>query len=192
MLRPVLACLGVLSVAMSCKKEEEVQYPPSPPQDYTQDAGAPGPGDAAPAADAVAADAAPPGLDLITQQQLDQSIAARARKEAKGMKAEGEAFSGMVQAGGAIESPLMIHPRKCYAVVAEGGTGVQEVDIQIMARPGVTVQLPGPIIAVDSTQGPQASVSPCWKNPFPIAFPASVTVKASQGAGALMARVYVK
>ena len=183
---------AVAVLAVSCKKEEEVAYPPSPPQDYTRaDAAAPA-SDAAATADAAPADAAPPAVDAVTKQLLDESIKARAKKEAPGMKADGELFSGVVASGGQIESPVMIESKKCYSVVAEGATGVQELDVQIMARPGLQVQLPGPIIAVDSMQGNKASISPCWKNAFPIAFPATVIVKATQGAGAVAGRVYSK
>jgi hypothetical protein len=191
-MRRIAFICAAAALMVSCKKEEEVSYPPSPPQDYTRaDAAAPA-RDAAAAPTAAPADAAPPAVDAITKQLLDESIKARAKKEAAGMKAQGELFSGVVATGGQIESPLMIESKKCYGVVAEGATSVQELDVQIMAKPGLQVQLPGPVIAVDSMQGNKASISPCWKNAFPVAFPATVIVKATKGAGAVAARVYVK
>ena len=189
--RVAFACVAA-ALALTCKKEEEVAYPPSPPQDYTKPDAAPPPAGAGTTTDAAPPDAAPPQVDAVTKQALDESISARAKKEAQGMKAEGELFSGVVQAGGQIEAPLMIEPKKCYSVVAEGAMTVQELDVQIMARPGLQVQLPGPIIAVDSMQGPKASIAPCWKNAFPLAFPATVIVKATQGSGAVAGRVYSK
>jgi hypothetical protein len=187
------ALLAALTVA-ACKKDEEVEYPPTPPQNFAPpaDAGAPPPAATTDAAPAPAADAGPPPVDLITQQILAESIQERAKKEARGMKPEGELVSGMVQASGHIEQAFMINPQKCYGVIAEGGPGVTEVDVQIMAKPMPTVPLPGPLIAVDQMQGAKAAITPCWKNIFPVALPATAIAKATQGAGALALRVYVK
>jgi len=187
------ALLAALT-ASACKKDEQVEYPLTPPQNYAQpsDAGAPPPVANADAAPAPAADAGPAPVDLITQQILAESIQERAKKEARGMKPEGELASGVVQASGHIEQAFMINPQKCYSVIAEGGPGVTEVDVQIMAKPMPTVPLPGPVIAVDQTQGAKAAITPCWKNIFPVALPATAIAKATQGAGALALRVYVK
>lgn len=194
--------LGTAGVAVAialgagCKKEKPVQYPSTPPQTYTAapapeagampEAGAPA-GDAAPAADA-----APQGLDMVTQQTLEAAIKKRAPKQARYMKKEGELFGGVVQQGGQIEHQFMIQPHKCYAVLAQGGPGVTEVDVQITAKPMAGLPLPSATIAVDNTTGPDAAITPCWKNAFPVAFPATVVVKATGGAGAVAAQIYVK
>jgi hypothetical protein len=177
-----------------CKKKQQEQQTQYPPQTvYVPDAGATTtPPPPPPPSDAAAATDGPLPLDLITTQALQASIKERAKKEARGLKPQGDFFGGVVQEGGSAQQTIMIDSGKCYGVVAQGGTGITELDIQIQARPGFTVPLPGPVIAVDSTSGPQAAVSPCWKNPFPLGFPAVVVIKATRGGGPVGAQIFVK
>ena len=77
-------------------------------------------------------------------------------------------------------------------VAVAGAVPVQELDLQIQAKGGLPIPLPGPILAVDGKTGPESSISPCWKNPFPLAFPATVVVKATRGYGPIGAQIYVK
>lgn len=194
----VVGTAVAFALGAGCKKKEPVQYPPTPPQNYaadaatTSDAGATPVPDAAPTDAAAASDGAPQALDMVTQQTLEAGIKARAPKQARYMKKEGTLFGGVVQQGGQVEQQIMINPHKCYAVLAQGGPGVTDVEIQITAKPMAGLPLPSAVIAVDSTTGPESAVTPCWKNAFPVAFPATVIVKASGGAGALAAQVYVK
>ena len=189
--------VGAVGMGPGCKKkEQEVQYPPNPPQVYVPDAG---PTDAGatppPATDAaVATDATtgPQPLDLVTLQAMQDFIKARAKKEARGMKQSGDFFGGVVEEGGTVEQTIMLDSGRCYSVLAMGSPGVTELDIQIQAKPGLPVPLPGPIVAVDSTTGAEAAVSPCWKNPFPLSFPAVVVLKATRGKGPIGGQVYVK
>jgi hypothetical protein len=182
-----------------CKKDEPVQYPPQP--QTAPDAAMPPPdAGAMPAADAApaAVDAAPVGdggpqaLDLLSQQTLEAAIKARAPKQARYMKTDGDLFGGVLQQGGQVEQQFMIEPHKCYAVLAQGGPGVTEVDVQITAKPVPGLPLPSAIIAVDSTSGPAAAITPCWKNAFPVAFPATAVIKVTTGSGPVAARIYVK
>ncbi len=196
--------LGALGIAVAfalgagCKKEKPVQYPTTPPQSYTADA-APAPdampapvADAAPMDAAPAADAGPQGVDMVTLPALEAAIKGRAPKEARYMKKEGDLFSGVVQQGGQIQQQFMIQPHKCYAVLAQGGPGVTDVSVQITAKPMAGLPLPSAVIAVSNTTGVAAAITPCWKNAFPVAFPATAVVTAKTGAGALAAQVYVK
>lgn len=189
-----LAPLAVLGPGCK-KKQEEVQYPPQPAQVFVPEGGASSasPPDAVPPPDAAAVgDGGPQPLDLVTMQAMQDFIKARARKEARGMKPSGDFFGGVVEEGGSVEHTMMIDSGRCYSVLAMGSPGVAELDIQIQAKPGLPVPLPGPIIAVDSNTGPEAAVSPCWKNPFPLSFPAVVVLKATRGRGPVGGQVYVK
>ncbi len=189
---------GALAIGPGCKKkQQETQYPPQ--QNLVPEAGAPAPtttADAAPPPPATDAGVMTEGgaqpLDIVTMQAMQDFIKERAKKDARGMKPYGDFIGGVVDEGGSIQHAIMIDSGKCYAVVGLGAPSVLELDIQIQARPGLPVPLPGPIIAVDSNQGPEASVSPCWKNPFPLSFPAAVVIKATRGKGAVGAQVYVK
>lgn len=191
--------LGVAALlGGGCKKENKVQYPPNPPRYYVADAGAPSaaPAEAAAppadAAQATAADAGPKPLDLIEQQTLEAKVKTLAKKKARWMKKNGGFFGGTVPQGGQVESQIMINGHKCYAVVGAAGPGVTQLDIQIVAKPMVALPLPSPVIAVSTGSGPETAISPCWKNPTPIGFPAVVVLKAKRGAGAIGAQVYVK
>jgi hypothetical protein len=183
-----------------CKKEQPTQYPPTPPQNYapTQsassappaDAGLPPPTDAGPAV--TQGDGGPKPLDIITTQSLEAQIKSLAKKKARGMKASGTLVGGIVAEGGQVESQIMIDAHKCYVVVGASSGGVTQLDIQIVAKPMIALPLPSPVIAVSTGSGTETAISPCWKNPTPISFPAAVIVKAKQGAGAIGAQVYVK
>jgi hypothetical protein len=188
--------LGTGLVSPGCKKkEQEVQYPPTAtvnvPDAGAQDAAAfP---EAAPPPDGMAVtDGGPQPLDIVTMQAMQDFIKARAKKEARGMKPYGDFFGGVVEEGKTVEHTIMIDSGRCYGVIAMGSPGVGELDIQVQAKPGLPVPLPGPIIAVDSNTGPEAAVSPCWKNPFPLSFPGVVVLKATRGKGPIGGQVYVK
>lgn len=130
-------------------------------------------------------------MNPLSLQLLEQQLGAAAKKHARGMKVSGDPFGATLKEGQQTEAAIMIEAQKCYSVVAVGGMGLTEVDIQVLAKPGA-VAFPGPILAHDTTTGAEAAVSPCWKNPFPLAFPATVVVKATKGAGDVAARIYVK
>ena len=177
-----------------CKKKATAEYPPAQPDagSTTWDA-APPPDAAATSQDAapVPEAAPPPTFDEVTKAQLGAQIEARAKTEAQWMKPVGEVFGGVAQEGGQVESPVFqIDLGKCYSVVAQGGLGVTEVDIQLK---GAQV-IPGmqPTLAVDNTTGPAAAITPCWKNGFPVGFPATVTLVVRGGSGPVAARVYAK
>jgi hypothetical protein len=179
------------SLPQGCKKkQQETAYPPQPPPTATADAAVAPP----PAFDGAAPDAAAAGpvpLDAITNQSMQDFIRERAKKQAKGMKPHGDFFGAVVEEGGTVEQTIMIDAGKCYGVIAMGSPSVGELDIQIQAKPGL-VPLPGPVIAVDSNTGPEAAVSPCWKNPFPLSFPAVVVLKATRGSGPIGGQTFVK
>jgi hypothetical protein len=187
----VVICLvvGAMASVPSCKsKEKPVHYPPPPAQDAAPPPPPPPAADAAPPVQ----DAATNELDPLTLQTLQARVTERAKKDAKGMKPVSGFFGAVVAEGGSVEQTIMIDTGRCYGVVASGEAGVLELDIEIQAKPGLPVPLPGPIIAVDSSQGPEASVSPCWKNTFPLGFPAAVVLKATRGQGPIGGQIYVK
>lgn len=179
---------GVALPAACKKKEQEVAYPPPQPTPV-QDAAPPPPPPTN--TSPLPGDGGPVALDTITQQTLFEVIKLKAKKDAKLMKPLGEPFGASLSEGGRLEQQIMIDPKKCIGVIAVGGAGIEEVDIEIQARaplPG----LPGATVSVDNSTGREAAISPCWNNAFPVGFPASVVVKATRGTGAILAQVYVK
>jgi hypothetical protein len=185
--RTGIALAALVSLlALDCKKEEDVQYPPTPPQNYAQPS-------ATQSAAPPAASSAPPApvgpapLDALSQTGLEENIKQRAKKDAAGMKEVGALFGGTIPEGGHVESVLNMDPGKCYVVLAAGQGGVVELDIEIQNK-----MLPIPPIAVDNTSGADAAIKPCYKNILPVPLVANVWLKASRGGGAVAGRVYVK
>ena len=72
--------------------------------------------------------------------------------------------------------------------------GIQQLDIQIVAQPSPA--LPPVVLAQSNTSGANATLggkaSGCWKNPTPLSGPGKVIVKATRGAGAAAAQVFIK
>ena len=187
--------LALAGVAGCGGSDEEVKYPDQQQQTYAQPQPQPQPTQTAapaPTQTTPAAPAAPQPLDAATQATLAAAITARAPTEAKGLKPLGEVFGANVPAGGQAESPqFMVDLNKCYGVIAEGGLGVTEVDIQIVPA----IQIPGlaaATVAVDNTTGPKAAINPCFKNTYPIGFPAKVVLKATSGSGPIAAQIFMK
>jgi hypothetical protein len=182
-----LSVILISLAVFACKKEEDVQYPPTPPQTYAQPtATSTAPPPTATASATPPAPAAPTPLDALAQAGLDQNIQGRAKKDAAGMKPVGDLFGGAVTESGHVESPLNMDPGKCYVVLAAGQGGITELDIEIQGSP-----VPAPI-AVDNTTGAEAAIKPCYKNVLPVPLVAKVLLKATHGAGAVAGRVYVK
>jgi hypothetical protein len=186
-----LLTLALLVSVLACKKEERIEYPPPAQGAPTQPGPVAQPADAgAPAAPL--ADAGLQPLDAASEQLLRENVERRAKKEAAGLAPLGDFFGGRVEEGGQIMQQIMMNPGACYGVVAAGSPGVVEVDIQIVAAPLAAVPGLGTLIAVDNSVGQEAAITPCYRNAFPIGFPAQVLVKATRGAGGLGARVYMK
>ena len=185
-----LAAAGMM-LAQACKKkkDEPIQYPP-PTQ---QDAGAvaPPPTPAPTNTSPLPGDGGPVAFDETTKGILADVIKRKAKKDARYMKKVGDIFGASVVEGGKIEHPIMINPGKCYTVIAVGGAGLEEVDLEIQAKAPIP-GLPSATIAVDNSSGREASIKPCWKNALPAGFPATVVIKATRGTGAIGAQLYEK
>jgi hypothetical protein len=120
----------------------------------------------------------------------------QAKKSAKWMRPQGEAFAGMLQQGQTLEQMVMLQPGKCYTVVGQAMPGgIQELDIKIMAIAPLPNAPPLAVMAQDNMQGPVAVVAPtpnCYKYALPLPAQVKIVVKAVQGAGVAGARLYVK
>jgi hypothetical protein len=174
---------------------------PQPAQPY----GAPQPGVAQPVPGQVPAApqpaaatpppaAAPSGADAATAAMVSAALHPRAANEARGMKEDGPAIGGMLQEGGTLTQEFMLLPGKCYTILAQGLPPIAELDMQLAAKP-LLPNLPLAVLAADSTTGPSSSIAPgakCYKNPFFVAAPVILTVKATRGSGPAGAQVYSK
>jgi hypothetical protein len=135
-----------------------------------------------------------PGADAATAAAVRLALGPRAANEAKGMKEDGNAIGGMLAEGGALTQEFMLMPGKCYTILGQGLPPVAELDMQLLAKP-LMPSLPPAVLAADQTQGPSASIGSgknCYKNPFPVAAPVILTLKATKGGGPAGAQVYSK
>jgi hypothetical protein len=158
--------------------------PNNPGYGQPQQPGAPG----APGAPPVA------GADAATAAAVRLALQPRAANEAKGMKEDGNAIGGMLAEGGALQQEFTLMPGKCYTILGQGLPPVAELDMQLLAKP-MMPSLPPAVLAADQTQGPSASIGGgknCYKNPFPVAAPVILTLKATKGGGPAGAQVYSK
>jgi hypothetical protein len=134
------------------------------------------------------------GADAATAAAVRLALGPRAANEAKGMKEDGSAIGGMLAEGGALTQEFMLMPGKCYTILGQGLPPVAELDMQLLAKP-LMPSLPPAVLAADQTQGPSASIGSgknCYKNPFPVAAPVILTLKATKGGGPAGAQVYSK
>jgi hypothetical protein len=135
-----------------------------------------------------------PGADAATAAAVRLALQPRAANEAKGMKEDGNAIGGMLAEGGALTQEFTLMPGKCYTILGQGLPPVAELDMQLLAKP-LMPSLPPAVLAADQTQGPSASIGSgknCYKNPFPVAAPVILTLKAAKGGGPAGAQVYSK
>jgi hypothetical protein len=163
---------------------------PQPGTAYPPPAGQPG---AAPAPGTPGA-APAPSADAATTAAVRLALQPRAASEAKGMKEDGEAIGGMLQEGGTLTQEFNLMPGRCYTILGQGLPPVAELDLQLAAKPLVPT-LPPAILAADNTSGPAANIGAgknCYKNPFPVAAPVILTLKATKGSGPAGAQVYSK
>ncbi|MEZ4226654.1 MAG: hypothetical protein R3B13_37245 [Polyangiaceae bacterium] len=186
-----LLVLGA-AIAQACKKKEQpIEYPSAQPTPTPTPTPTPAPTPTSTATAQLPGDGGPVALDATTTAILDEVIKRKAKTDAPYMKRVGTIFGATVAEGGRFEQTIMIDPGKCYSVIAVGGAGIEEVDLEIQARAPIP-GLPGATIAVDNSMGREASIKPCWKNALPAGFPATVVMKATRGTGALGGQVFVK
>lgn len=172
------------------------QYPPGQPaatypQQYptAPQPTAPAPQPTAPAGGGAQATAMPAAAAM----GADVILTGLGTQEAPGAQPEGTAFAGQFQEGQVLEQPINLQPGKCYTVVAASLGPIQELDVMIQ---GQIAPLPPQTFAQDSTTGPTATLggkaAGCWKNPAPLAIPATIVLRATRGSGVAAAKVYVK
>ncbi len=195
---------AALASLVACESNPEPQYPPGqyPPGQYGQypTGTSPYPTSTAPQPTATATQTAAPAGGQATPISVAMAgplagivIQGAAGNDAKGMQPEGSAFAGNFQQGQTLEQGLQLEPGRCYTVVAAGGPGITELDVQIVVQ---TVPMMPPMpMAQDNTTGPNATLGGggnCWKNASPVGLPAKVIVTARQGGGMAVAQIYKK
>ena len=118
----------------------------------------------------------------------------RVATEAKGMKEDGAPIAGTAQEGGTVDKDISLQPGKCYTILGQGLPPVSQVDLILSAKialPGV----PPVVLAQSSTTGDKAAIGAgknCYKTIGPIVISAVLSIKATKGAGAVGAQVYMK
>lgn len=128
----------------------------------------------------------------IEMSMVTPLLTALASNEVKGMQPEGGAFGGSFLTGQVIERPITLQPGKCYSVVAVGLPGIEELDAEIVAQPGLG--MPDTVLAIDQRTGSQAVVGggSCFTHLAAAPLNAKVVIRTSRGAGIAGAQIYVK
>jgi hypothetical protein len=122
----------------------------------------------------------------------EELVKAAIATHAAGMKPLGNPIVQTLAAGGTFDAPVQVSAGKCYTVIAAGDQGIQELDVELfIAQP----PLPETSVGQDSSTGATAIVGgegKCVKNPLPLGGKGKVRLKATAGAGAVYAQVFVK
>lgn len=123
-------------------------------------------------------------------------LQALAASDAAGMTAAGATLAARFKTGETLEFQLTLMPGRCYTIVAAGAASVQQIDLQMGINPaGLPIPLATAVLA--QATGTKTAVigaksSGCYRNPMPIPFPATVTMKVAGGSGIAGVQVYAK
>lgn len=123
-------------------------------------------------------------------------LQALAASDAAGMTAAGATLAARFKTGETLEFQLTLSPGRCYTVLAAGAASVQQIDLQMGISPA-SLPIPMPAAVLAQATGTKTAVigaksSGCYKNPMPIPFPATVTMKVAAGSGIAGVQVYAK
>lgn len=122
------------------------------------------------------------------------ALQALAATDAVGMIPVGAPLAASFKAGETLEFQLPLSPGRCYTILATGPASIQQMEVTMgMSIPGIPI--PPSVIAQGSGTSSAAiggKASGCYRNPMPLALPATVTVKVTAGAGIVGAQVYGK
>lgn len=141
--------------------------------------------------------------DSVVSLGLSTMLKGRAGTEAPNMKPEGAEVCMSVPEGQAVTSAvgLMMEPGHCYTVLAQGGPGVNEVELKLAADfqgavpPAFAALAQNPVLGQDTETGPAASIggkTACYAWAWPVAGLVKVTATAKSGTGPISVQVYKK
>jgi hypothetical protein len=163
-------------------QQQPVQQQPVQQQPVQQQPVQQQPQPAAPAAvQEVDASMAAPVQPLLTQMVKSQVP--------PGAKPLGNLIVANFPAGGKLQKQVQLTLNKCYTVVGAGAPGVGEVNLSLVPNLPLATAL-----AVDSTQGPQATLGPnpnCYKQIL-FSAPMNLVIDVPAGQGLVAVQVYEK
>jgi hypothetical protein len=119
------------------------------------------------------------------------ALQALAATDAAGMLPAGSTLTASFKAGQTMEFQLLLEPGRCYAILASGAATIQQMDVSL----GISMPSLPPMVLAQASGTSTASLgkSPsCFKNPMPLAMPATATVKVTAGNGNAVVQVYAK
>lgn len=123
---------------------------------------------------------------------LSPVFAALASSHASSATPDGQPIAGTFKQDDRLHLPVTLQAGRCYTIVAVS-SGVTELDIALMVLPAPGMPLPAITLAMDSTTGPTAVVgggANCFKNPMPVPMPAVAVIRATAGAGTVLAQAF--
>jgi hypothetical protein len=125
------------------------------------------------------------------QGPLEQGIKMQAQTQAKGMRPDGQIFTGRLQQDGHSVGSITLQPGACYTVIGFGGAGVFDYQLNIVTAP----PLPPQVLAQSPAGGVAPIVGPndqCIRSPSPLPLVVNVDMHLLRGQGLVAAQVYRK
>jgi hypothetical protein len=108
------------------------------------------------------------------------------------MKPENPLFNSPLKEGESRDLPVMLLPKKCYTVIGIGLDGIEDLDLQIVAKPPNMPPMPIAARQIAGREPVIAAAPRCFKNPSPLPVAVTLMVKALRGSGRAIAQLLVK
>jgi hypothetical protein len=120
------------------------------------------------------------------------STTAFATSHASSATPDGQPIAGTFKQGDTLHLPVTIQAGRCYTIIAVSA-GITELDIALMVSSIPGMPMPPMALAMDSMTGPTAVIGGggnCFKNPMPLPMPAVAVIRATAGAGTVLAQAF--
>lgn len=120
-------------------------------------------------------------------------LAECAAREAPGMNLEGDLLASKLAVGEVLEQELRLQPGRCYTLIAVGGEGLTELDVELQRLSPVRGQ--GETLVADTTSGTTAVLGgggTCFLFSEKAPLPAKFLVRARAGSGVVVSQLYAR
>lgn len=183
MIRPALACL-LCALALACRTSASPAEPAQKPEANT------------PPTSLLAGFSGQPASDPVADEATRLSegpLAECAAREAPNMQLAGDLLASKLGAGEVLEHELRLQPGACYTLLAVGGEGLAEVDVELQRLSPVRGK--SETLAADTTTGTTAVLGgggTCFLWSEKTATPARFLVRARAGSGVVVSQLYTR
>ena len=127
------------------------------------------------------------------QRLADGPLAESAAREAPGMQLDGDLIAGKLAPGEVVEQEIRLAPGRCYTLIAVGGSGITELDAEILRMNPVRGK--GDALASDTATGNIAVVGgggSCFTFDGKTPTAARFVLRARSGSGVAVSQLYAR